>query len=108
MRENPPVAAIPHIHGAFAELTADPRFESLSVALERNQFDSLGTMIKVYLPTAVHTLEQQAEVVNALTDLCREVGARERGSPARRRCDERARGQLAAARRVRSLSPQRR
>ena len=68
MRENRRVAAVPHSHEAFAELTADPHFEGLSVALERNQFDSLGTMIKVYLPTAVHTLQQQAEVVNALTD----------------------------------------
>ena len=49
-------------------VSAEPSFEGLSIALERNQFDSLGATIKVYLPTAVHTLEQQAEVVSALND----------------------------------------
>ena len=102
------MAAIPHIHGAFAELTADPRFESLGVALERNQFDSLGTMIKVYLPTAVHTLEQQAEVVNALTDFAAKWELESVVHPHDVVVMNAPAGGSAAARRVRSLSPQRR
>ena len=68
MRENCRVAAIPLIHEASAELTAEPRFEGLTMALERNEFDSKGETIKVYLPTAIQTLEQQEEVVSELND----------------------------------------
>jgi len=68
MSENCRVPAIPHIHKAFAELTAEPRFEGLTVALERNEFDSLGTKIKVHLPMSVQSLEQQAGVMSALND----------------------------------------
>ena len=67
VRENRPVPAIPHIHEAFATLTAMPQFKDLSVALVRNPSDSKDTAIKVYLPTA-QTPEQQAEVVSALTN----------------------------------------
>jgi hypothetical protein len=39
MRVNRSVSAIPHVHEAFAELTAEPRFEGLSGALERDRLD---------------------------------------------------------------------